>query len=85
MQARCQIRTRSEQSLTPAPLQGLRFIPSILRCLTDSKTLSSDLTPYFQPQHALVRTSPVNGLERAFTSVPANLKVFHPKAARRDL
>jgi hypothetical protein len=85
MQARCQIRTGSEKSLTLSPLQGLRFIPSMLRRLTDSKTLSGNLTPDVQPQRALVRTSPVNGLERAFTLMPANLKVFHPKAARRDL
>ncbi len=85
MQARCQIRTRSEQSLTLSPLQGLRFIPSRLRYLTDSKALTSDLTPSIQLQDAPIRISPVNGLERAFTQMPANPKVFHPEAARRDL
>jgi hypothetical protein len=85
MQARCQIRTSGEQGLTLSLLEGLRFIPPTLRHLTDSKTLSRDFTAYVQPQAALVRTSPVNGLERAFTSMPANVKVFHPKSARRDL
>jgi hypothetical protein len=85
MRARCQIRTRIEQSPTLTPKPSLRLIPLTLRRLTDSKAVSSDLTPYVQPQNALVRTSPANGLERAFTKVPANLKVFHPEAARRDL
>jgi hypothetical protein len=85
MQARCRIRTRVEQGLTLCPIPSLRLIPLTLRRLTDSKAVSSDLTPYVRPQYALVRKSPANGLERAFTGMPANLMVFHPEAARRDL
>jgi len=78
MQARFQISTLREQTVAlPYPPSSPSEQP-VVRFLADSKALSSGQQP-------LARTFLVIGLGRAFTEMPANLKVFHPEAARRDL
>lgn len=78
MQAGFQIRTSMEltealpyPTCSPSGRQGISF-------LSDSKVLNCSQTPR-------VLRSPVNGLGRAISEMPANLQVFHPEAARRDL
>jgi len=70
MKARCQIRTNGEQ------IHALCY-PVVLGFLTDSKAVNSI-------EHLPVCKVFVNGLERAFTKVPAKLRGFHSNAARRD-
>lgn len=77
MQARCQIRTSREQiEALPCP-PSRQCGSSALRFLTDSKTLSSIPSPF---DHTPLLIGP----GRAFTGVPANLKVSTTEAARRD-
>ena len=78
MQARFQIRTSGEQTAALQYQQDSPTSQAVVGFLTDSKALSSILRP-------LARTPLGNGLERAITEMPANLMVFHPEAARRDL
>jgi hypothetical protein len=85
MKARCRISTRVRQAQTaPTGAEFNRPLP-VLRFPTDSKQLSSFLRPYFQPQHPPVPTFLEIGVERANSEMPANSKVFHPQAARREL
>jgi len=78
MQAGFQIRT--ERVLTKAiPYQPAPpSMQPVVGFPTDSKELSLNQRP-------LARTFLGNGLERAVSEMPANLKVFHPEAARRAL
>jgi hypothetical protein len=85
MLARCQIRMRGEQTRTLSNSRSLRVASLVLRFPTDSKTLISLPTPNVPKQHLPVGSFRANGLERAFSEMPANSKVFHPEAARRDL
>jgi|HubBroStandDraft_1064217.scaffolds.fasta_scaffold1500808_1 hypothetical protein len=82
MQAWCQISTSTVETLNPPVPPSSCFRGPALRFPADSKILSCLLTPSVQPQHPVFRAF---GLERAFSEVPAKLKVFHPEAARRDL
>ena len=78
MKARCRISTNGERSTTlPLSPTSQRLWP-VPEFRTDSKPLTGIRRP-------LVRTFLVIGLERAFTKMPANLKVFHPEAPRREL
>jgi hypothetical protein len=78
MQAGFQIRTSREQTgALPSPA-GSPVVALGIRFLTDSKELSCFRSP-------LARTYQMNGLGRATSEMPANLKVFHPEAPRRDL
>jgi hypothetical protein len=85
MRARCRISTNGKllQSLTFAPTS--LFLWPALKFLTDSTRLIGVKASDIRRQKPLVRTFLVNGLERAFTKMPANLKTFHPEAARREL
>jgi hypothetical protein len=85
MQAWCHISTRTVEILNRPIRSSSQFVGPALKFPTDSKTLSRVLTPFVQPQHPVIRTFFINGLERAFSEVPATSKAFHPEAARREL
>jgi hypothetical protein len=78
MQARFQIRTSGELLTVLHYQADSPMSQPVVGLLTDSKALRSIQRP-------LVRKFLGIGLERAFSEMPANLKVFHPEAARRDL
>jgi hypothetical protein len=85
MQARCQIRTCREQASSVCCLPNLKSKQTTLGFLTDSKSLSRRPAKQIQAQRPFLSTFFSNGLERAFTKIPANLTMFHPEAARRVL
>jgi hypothetical protein len=78
MQAGFQIRTSRELTAALPSPAGSPMVALGIRFLTDSKELSCFRSP-------LARTGQMIGLGRAISEMPANLKVFHPEAARRDL
>jgi hypothetical protein len=78
MSTRFQISTSREQTHLLPYRRNPEFLQSPNLFTTDSKALSS-------LPSALFHTPAVNGLERASTRTPTNLKVFHPEAVRRDL
>lgn len=78
MRARCQISTSGEQTHLLSYRRNPEFLQSPNLFTTDSKALNSVLSAPF-------RISAVNGLGRAFSEAPRDLKVFHPEAVRRDL
>jgi hypothetical protein len=78
MQARFQIRTSGELLTALRYQADSPMSQPVVGLLTDSKALSSNQRP-------LARKFLGIGLERAISEMPANLKVFHPEAARRDL
>jgi hypothetical protein len=85
MQARFQIRTSRKRPQNLASTTSLGFVRPLPGFTIDSKTLSRLLAPHVPSQLPFVGTFPVIGRERAITEMPANLNVFHPEAARRDL
>ena len=85
MQARCQISTSGERMHTFPNSPASRLVPQIINVSPDSKALSHNLVPQIQSSRTPVPSFPMNGRERAITEMPANLKVFHPEAPRRDL
>jgi hypothetical protein len=78
MRTRFQISTSREQTHLLPYRRNPELLQSPNLFTTDSKALNS-------LSNVLVRTPAVNGLGRAFTETPTNLKVFHPEAVRRDL
>jgi|HubBroStandDraft_5_1064220.scaffolds.fasta_scaffold324131_2 hypothetical protein len=85
MRARFRISTNRGllHNFTLAPAS--QFLWPAPKFITDSKPLKGLRRPDFQRQKTFFRTVFVNGLERAFTKMPANLKVFHPETPRREL
>lgn len=70
METRCQI--------SMCDKRPNRFaLPMVVRFLVDSRAITN-------VQPSLVHAPFMNGLERAFTRVPAKLMVSHFEAARRD-
>jgi hypothetical protein len=78
MQTRFQMSIGRERTHAASCVSNSRLVLIDLRFVTDSKTLS-------RLEQSRVRKNLVNGLERASSEVPAKLRVFHSKAARRDL
>jgi hypothetical protein len=85
MRAGCRISTNGEllHTLTMSPTS--EFLWPAIAFLTDSKRLNRQYGRNGTRQKSRVLTSLTNGLERAFTEMPASVKVFHPEAARREL
>jgi hypothetical protein len=78
MRDRFQISTSREQTHVFFYRRNPKFQQSPNLFTTDSKAF---ITLPGAPFH----TPAVNGLGRAFTETPKDLKVFHPEAVRRDL
>lgn len=85
MPTRCQNGTNETGTQTNPCAPGPRRVPPALRFLADSKALSSTVRPDPRRQSSSTLRFSAIGLERAITEMPAICKVFHPKAARREL
>jgi len=85
MPARCRISTNREllRTLTMSPTSEM--VSPTTTFIADSKSLNGLLASDIRCQKTSVFVVPTNGLERAFTRMPASSKTFHPKAARREL
>ena len=84
MRFRCRISNRvSQQQSAFSPLSARGLRPA-LRFPTDSKPLSSFVKQYVCRRDLRTTTFLDIGLERAFTEMPANVKLPPPNPPRRD-
>jgi hypothetical protein len=85
MQTECRISIRPEMGENfPCPSHSMSVQPT-LRFPTDSRSLKSVPVAYVERHRPLTTMYFSIGGGRAFRKMPANFKVFQPRAARREL